>query len=234
MRPVERGKRPTDKNGNLIAFRTYGEARGFLIERMGQYCSYCNQKLPASLAVEHVQPKNLNPALELEWDNFLLGCTNCNSTKGKKPVNLNDFVWPDVHNTHKAIMYNEDGSIEVNDKILDANLRSRIQNLLDLVGLQKYPNTMDASDRRWKNRKDTFQKAKLALQLYQSANAKGAGKEAARFVAEWAPDSGFFSIWLNIFKDYIEVKRALIKVFPGTATDAFDQNLNAINRVQDL
>ncbi|MEP7375997.1 MAG: HNH endonuclease [Chitinophagaceae bacterium] len=81
MRPVARGPRPKDLSGNDVTFTSYGNARGALIERMGQYCSYCNQKLPASLAVEHVQPKDPVPALELEWTNFLLGCTNCNSAK---------------------------------------------------------------------------------------------------------------------------------------------------------
>jgi uncharacterized protein (TIGR02646 family) len=234
MRPIERGKRPLDKKGNPIVFRTYGDARGYLIERMGQYCSYCNQKLPASLAVEHVQPKDLNPELELEWNNFLLGCTNCNSTKGKKEVILSEFVWPDIHNTHKALKYNEDGTVEVNDNITDPDLRRKIQNLIDLVGLQKYPDTSDASDRRWKNRKDAFQKAALALRLYRSSDAKGAGEEAATLVAKWAPDSGFFSIWLNTFEEYKEVKRELIKAFPGTAENAFDKGFKAINRTSEL
>lgn len=92
MRPVTRGPRPLNPDGTPKTYATYGAARRDLIECMGQYCSYCNQKLPASLAIEHVQPKALVPALRLEWDNFLLGCTNCNSTKSDNPVDLRDFI----------------------------------------------------------------------------------------------------------------------------------------------
>jgi len=234
MRPLEKGDKPIDKNGRSIEFRTYGEARGILIERIGQFCSYCNQKLPASLAVEHVQPKSVNPELELEWSNFLLSCTNCNSTKGDKPISLEDFIWPDVHNTHKAIEYNEDGTVEINPAINDPNLRKKIQNLFNLVGLQKYPTTIEASDRRWKNRKDAYQKAKDALKLYESSLNKGAGAEAAKFVAGWAQDSGFFSIWLKIFEQHANVKKQLIDAFPGTCSNAFDENYCPINRNKDL
>jgi hypothetical protein len=45
-------------------------------------------RLEASLAVEHVLPKKpegvteIIKSRELDWENFLLACTNCNSTKG--------------------------------------------------------------------------------------------------------------------------------------------------------
>ena len=102
MRPIERGGCPVDNNQQKIVFSHYSDARGELIKRMGQYFSYCEMKLDASLAVEHVQPKKargsnvVNQTLLLDWENFLLACTNCNSTKGNKPVVLTDYVWPDT------------------------------------------------------------------------------------------------------------------------------------------
>jgi uncharacterized protein (TIGR02646 family) len=233
MRPVHRGSRPIDPNGKPIQFKEYGHARKALIENMGQYCCYCNQKLPASLAVEHVQPKDPVPHLELEWTNFLLGCTNCNSTKGDKLIDLDNYLWPDIHNTHLAFRYNEDGTIEV-EPGLPASIVQKAQNMLDLVGLQKYPNDQSASDRRWKNRKDAYNKAKTALDLFEEADRKGAGMEAAEFVAGWAPDSGFFSIWFKVFEKFPLVKAALIKGFPGTAPDAFDVHMNPIARTNVL
>ena len=88
MRPVLRGSRPVDDNGNEKLLREHKKARPDLIARIGQYCSYCEMKLDATLDVEHVQPKKHHPDLRLEWNNFLLACKNCNSTKSDKDVVL--------------------------------------------------------------------------------------------------------------------------------------------------
>ncbi|MBO5352785.1 MAG: hypothetical protein J6A77_05755 [Lachnospiraceae bacterium] len=39
-----------------------------------------------------------------------------------------------------------------------------------------------------------------------------------------ATQTGFFSIWMMVFQDDSEVKRELIKAFPGTAEKCFDTN----------
>lgn len=200
---------------------------------MGQYCAYCNHKLPASLAVEHVQPKALEPQLELEWGNFLLGCTNCNSIKGDKPVALTDFLWPDVHNTHLAFDYTADGKVSIKPT-LSGEVKVKAQNLLDLVGLQKYPNEPTASDRRWQNRKETFIVANTALLLYSQASAKGAAEEFEDLLGFLAAQNGFFSIWIQIFDDYPSVKHKIISAFTGTAPNCFDGNLNPTYRTQEL
>ncbi len=233
MRPIERGPIPNDNNGRPKVYANYVNARRDLIDRMGQYCAYCNQKLPASLAVEHVQPKVLIPNLRLEWTNFLLGCTNCNSTKKNKPVLISDFIWPDIHNSHLAFKYNPDGTVEVSPS-LDNSLKQKAQNMLDLVGLQKYPNTPADSDRRWKNRLDTFLRANEALKLYISASAKGAEAEFTEVLAQWAADCGFFSIWIVVFDAYPNIKRAIATAFKGTAMSAFDQNMNPVKRATEL
>lgn len=41
MRPVSRGQRPKDADGNPVGFITYQQARGPLINRLGEFCSYC-------------------------------------------------------------------------------------------------------------------------------------------------------------------------------------------------
>lgn len=232
MRPVERGSRPLNSDGSPKLYTAYANARRDLIERMGQYCAYCNQKLPASLAVEHVQPKSLAAELVVEWENFLLTCTNCNSHKSDKPVTLASFVWPDVHNTHMAFIYTSDGKVKVNDGLPEL-VKNKAQQLLDLVGLQKYPNNPTASDRRWINRKEAFLKASLALTLYKEAAKKGAAAEFEKALGIWSSDNGFFSVWLFIFNDYPNVKKEIIKAFVGTA-NCFNQNYNATNRTAEL
>lgn len=233
MRPIDRGECPTENNGSKKVYTKYDYARRDLIDRIGQYCSYCNQKLPASLAVEHVKPKSIVPSLELEWDNFLLACTNCNSTKGDKPIELDDYLWPDVHNTHLAFIYSSDGKVEVNPE-LEPALKVRAQNLLDLVGLQRYKDQPTDSDRRWKNRKTTFNKANEALELFNSARANGFEEEFISLLGLWVTDNGFFSIWLDVFSGFPKVKNKIIQSFEGTALDAFDTVANAVPRTTDL
>lgn len=119
MRPIERGDIPKDGNGNDVVYTTYQKARGDLIKRLGDYCSYCEMQLDASLAVEHVQPKkppgSTTPIQSrlLDWNNFLLACTNCNSTKGSKDVVLSEYLWPDKNNTFKALVYKKGGLVSV-------------------------------------------------------------------------------------------------------------------------
>lgn len=69
----------------------YAKARRDLITNIGQYCSYCEMPLGASLAVEHMLPKKWFPLFSVGWNNFLLACPICNSIKSDNP-NLDDGV----------------------------------------------------------------------------------------------------------------------------------------------
>ena len=82
MRSVQRGPRPTGNDGSRISFRQYRQAKDHLIERIGEYCSYCERC--GDLHVEHVIPKSKAKDLETEWSNLLLGCGNCNGRKSNK------------------------------------------------------------------------------------------------------------------------------------------------------
>jgi len=101
MRSVEKGTVPTDANGQPKQYSEYQQARPDLISRLGEYCSFCEGHIAANLAVEHILPKNWHPQLELSWDNFLIACTNCNSTKGNKDIDLADYYWP--HQGYRSI-----------------------------------------------------------------------------------------------------------------------------------
>ena len=76
MRPVDKGVAPA-------RYVRYQDANSDLRGRIGDYCSYCERQIETHLAVEHVQPKVRRTTLRNSWSNFLLGCVNCNSSKGK-------------------------------------------------------------------------------------------------------------------------------------------------------
>ena len=88
--------RPVDKGAAPAVYAKYQDAGPDLQARLGDYCSYCERQIETNLAVEHIQPKSHVPALRTDWTNFLLGCVNCNSSKGNTPINLRDYFWPDA------------------------------------------------------------------------------------------------------------------------------------------
>ena len=92
MRPIDKGQAPR-------VYSAYGDAVGDLEARLGTYCSYCERRVPTGLAVEHKAPRNVHPGRELDWDNFLLSCSNSNSVKGDTDLADEDTLWPDLHNT---------------------------------------------------------------------------------------------------------------------------------------
>ena len=223
MRPVERGDAPR-------IYRRYGDAIGDLEDRLGTYCSYCERRLPVSLAVEHVVPKSLVPSLETKWDNFLLGCTNCNSVKGDQPVEIDDFLWPDRDNTLLAIAYRTGGFVDVASN-LNAEQQTKAQSILDLVGLQRHPASEGdkpaSRDKRWQQREQVWT---VAEKCREDFDTLGRVDEAKDLVLRVAHSYGFFSVWMTIFEDYPSIKQALILLFPGTASSCFDALGKPINR----
>ncbi len=65
MRPVDKGSVP-EEDGKEVVFKKYNQAKGYLIERLGRYCSYCENSINANLALEHVLPKEHYPEKELD------------------------------------------------------------------------------------------------------------------------------------------------------------------------
>lgn len=222
MRPIERGVAPRE-------YTKYQDAIDDLTERLGWYCSYCERRLPVSLAVEHIKPKSLNSELETEWTNFLLGCTNCNSTKGNKEVKLEEYLWPDRDNTFQALTYSRGGFVQITENLLDTQ-KQKAQALLDLVGLQRHPaseNKPTDKDKRWQQREEAWQTATIARGHYETLERQ---EEAKELVLTVAINNGFFSVWMSVFADYPEIKTELIKSFPGTASSCFDAEGNPVNR----
>lgn len=225
MRPVFRGAAPR-------AYAKYQDAISDLEERLGTYCSYCERRLPTSLAVEHANPKSVAPALETEWTNFLLSCTNCNSVKRAKPTNDADFLWPDRDNTVLAFVYNEGGFVEI-DGGLAAGVQAQAEALRDLVGLDRHqhiPHKRPAPrDKRWKDREQVWATALKERQRLERFPVEV--RDLAReIIADAALGYGFFSVWMTVFRDDETIRRALIQRFTGTAVDCFDARGLPMNR----
>lgn len=228
MRPVDKGQCPYTSIGN------YREARPYLIERLGELCSYCEMHLDFGLAVEHVQPKSRQPKKECEWDNLLLACGNCNPTKGDTDINdanIHDYLWPDMDNTFVALKYSEGGIVSVNEA-LPEEIKEKTWKLIQLVGLDKTPDvSQDCSDRRWQNRCDAWNKAKRAKARLAKVEEKFNDDHNLR---EEIVDlvEGYFSIWMTVFADDADMKRRFIDKFVGTAKDCFDEQGNPVPKGQ--
>ncbi|MDP3877566.1 MAG: HNH endonuclease [Methylobacter sp.] len=229
MRPVNRGDKPTDSNGDPVDFKEYGGARDDLIKRIGDYCSYCEAPLLAP-AVEHIQPKSKEPAVEKTWSNFLLACTYCNSIKGERTVdagNLNDFFWADTDNTFRAFIYEKDRAPQI-DTSLNPLKQQVAHNTLELTGLDREPAhpRLTGKDRRWIKRKEAWGKAETA-----KANLEQQSTELMRNqIIDTATSTGFWSVWMTVFQDYTDMRHRLIDAFQGTCTACFDQDTQPVQR----
>jgi uncharacterized protein (TIGR02646 family) len=240
MRPVDRGLAPA-------AYARFEYAKPDLVKAIGGYCCYCERKIETLLAVEHVLPKSL-PAyqhLELEWGNFLLACVNRNSAKGDQDSARNNHLWPDEHNTYRA--FYSDGHITKVRPGLAAGLTTRAQATLEMCAVNRgAPSTWSTGEEkkgavdRWQQRKAATRKADEALREYEEAVADvianpspAMDRMLARLANAFAMTSesaGFFSIWMDTFHAYPEVRRRLVARFPGTAANCFDANASPIQR----
>jgi len=211
MRPVVRGDVPKTDDGASVVFKKHGDARDDLIGQIGDYCSYCENALHSDIDVEHVQPKNPNggrPDLALSWDNFLLACKYCNSIKSDKPVVLDDHFWPHLDNTFRAFIYSNDAPPIPNDS-LPLPLRQKAVSTINLTGLDRVPGHPDWSvrDRRHIKRKEAFGMAVLYFGRYRR------GETLILDITLTASSRGFFSVWMTVFENYPEVRKALIQAF---------------------
>ena len=215
MRPVSRGAPPK-------VYTSYRQAIGDLEERLGVYCSYCERRLPASLAVEHMAPKSCHPTQLLDWNNLLLACVTCNSVKGEIDIADDDVLWPDRHNTLLALAYLPGGLVETAAG-LAYDLRGRAQALINLVGLDRHDlkgrPKPTRRDERWRQREEMWNVAAKCLDSFETL---GASDEALELLLNAAKGYGFFSVWFVIFNEHPKVKRALIDSFPGTEESCFN------------
>lgn len=220
MRPVIKGASPQE-------FAEYTEARPYLVERLGGYCSYCERCVNNQLAVEHILPKQHHDDLKLNWDNFLLSCANCNSTKGRNDLILGDYYWPDRDNTARAFDYLEGGIVRVNGN-LSGEQRTRAQQTIELTGLDRTPKHPKYSpfDFRWMEREESWNIAQRSLQRLHNCDSL----EMREQIVETAQTRGFWSIWMAVFTNDPDMLRRFMEAFPGTCRDCFDPEFRPISR----
>ncbi len=237
MRPVYRGDSPQPED-----FEDYRDAFPYLQSRIGPYCSYCERRIATQLAVEHIQPKDddLYPELIGRWDNYLLGCVNCNSTKGDKDVHLDEIFLPDRDNTMAAFDYTPDGKV-VPMAGLSGHLLRIAKDTLSLTGLDKrIDEAIDENGElvaidRVAQRMEAWLKAQSSKDDLAASNTPRTRQMIVKFAAE----TGFFSIWMKVFRDDPAMRRIFIEGFetdittdagtqrmffgfPGTARDCFN------------
>lgn len=98
--------RPVKKGISTKIYSHYSKARDDLFNKIGMYCSYCEMRLANMAEIEHVVPV-ANGGDGLNWDNFLLSCKYCNTTKSNDNTSRLGYYWPDKDNTFLAFEYDE-------------------------------------------------------------------------------------------------------------------------------
>jgi hypothetical protein len=230
MRPVYRGNTPANPiTSEEIIFRHYKEAKPYLVERIGCYCSFCEKRLTQLLEVEHILPKSLNPELEFAWDNFLLSCKTCNTIKGKTETNRNDFYWVDCDNTFLAFDYSSNSSEVLISENLTDEQKAIALRTLDLIGLNRRLGDpkLTPADTRWRERLDIWGIAQESLKDLQANDTENMRRQIVRT----ALGHGFWSIWMTVFKDDPDMLQRFIDAFAGTCRDCFDADGKPIPRL---
>lgn len=223
MRPIRRGQSPRASD-----YADYTDAKPDLVSRLGPYCSFCERRVVTQLAVEHIQPKALAAysALSGCWDNFLLACVNCNSTKKDKDVGLDRTLLPDRDNTFLAFEYLADGSILPMAVCVAMGLGEIAEATLRLTGLDKAAmDTPDANGRQvaLDRRSQRMEVWLTAEEARRDLDAQPGNAVLHDYVVKLALETGFFSVWMTVFDDDPAMCVRLIEAFAGTqASGCFD------------
>lgn len=213
MRPVNKGKAPQK------VYKKYQDAESDLESRLGAYCSFCEMSINHVPEVEHREAKSTGGEL-LEWENLLLSCKYCNTRKGVsvKRGDKDKYLWPDVDDTFHAYSYDKDipqlNEIYLNSK--GTAEKEKAENLFHLIKLDNIPICPKDKDRRYSSRNETRNcalESKIDLGKMKGITERKAYLNALKNLAL---AKGFFSVWMEVFKDDEEVKQLLISSFKGT------------------
>lgn len=235
MRPIERGNSPQAQD-----YKNYRDAFPHLVSRIGSYCTYCERRIPTNLAVEHIQPKGLPQYAPLigRWDNFVLGCVNCNGTKTDKDVVLANVLLPDRDNTAAAFVYTPDGKVAPAPGLTAAQHQMAVDTL-SLCGLDKRPSQVTDENGqivaidRYTQRMEVWAVALTSKKDLSETPTAG----MRRSIVKMAQFAGFFSIWMQVFDDDVQMRQMLIDGFSdgnnffgfeGTARSCFDANAHPV------
>ena len=226
MRPVCRGPQPDG-----LDIKQWGDALEGLVERIGDYCSYCEMPLPNGPQVEHVKPKKHFPEDALNWENFLLACGYCNGTKKDNPQDdCSNYIWPDKDNPLVYLEYVPDAVPQIR---ATSDQEGHVAATLCMIGLTRDANSKPRAtkkDVRWRKRRDAWWwalKQRQNFQDYPEVFASPAGRDLLK---QAVTKTGFFSVWMAAFSGIAEIQNLILSSFVGTATDCFDQNFEPLPR----
>ncbi len=170
------------------------------------------------------------PHLIGRWDNYLLGCVNCNGTKTNKDVLLDQIFLVDRDNTFHAFTYTPDGKVKPSEGLSDEH-RQLALDTLALTGLEKPINEVyDENGElvyldRVSQRRLTWLLAKSSKDDLETSPTEGMRRQIIRT----AITRGFFSIWMTVFEDDPVMRQMFINAFPGTAPECFDATTGPIS-----
>ncbi len=186
-----------------------------------------------ALTIEHILPrKEEYPDRASDWDNFLLACHSCNSSKGSKaPLSpyRDMYYWPHLHNTALAFEYGTALPFVKPSDILNRTQRAKAIRLIRLYRLNKQVTVFGESDPRWLEKMQTLKYAIDSLIEYHHKQI------TLDTIVRLACSSGFISIWLTVFTDVVAVKRSLIScsAFHLNGSNFFDDQLEPVARNPD-
>ncbi len=228
MRPVNRGFVPKNEDGTDKIYINYRQAKDDLIERLGSFCSYCEMGVKNQPDIEHVIPKSVNPDLERKWDNFLLACKPCNIIKDNNNKSREGYVFPDTQNTAFLYEYSISG-VKVRDD-LDAETKKLANATFNLVELNRPTDTTNREDDRARARHTSWGEAQDALADYLILLPSTPNREIlVKRIAKSC--QGFFTQWLQVFKEHPKVKRAILENVAGSAMECYDKKINPLKKL---
>ncbi|KAA8697792.1 hypothetical protein [Pseudomonas caricapapayae] len=234
MRPINKGGWPTRKNNSAIrlVFTDWTRAREFLVDRTGQYCHFCEIQLPMGLAVEHIKPKEIYPSLSNKWPNFLLICISCNSRKNitipVQPYRLR-YYWPHFNNTLMAFsttLIGPDALLVKPHSGLNAAQFARATATIDLYKLDQKLLASGEGDARYTRKAVIGSKAVRRYLEYKF------GKCTLGSIVDSVVTDGFFSLWLEVFKNEKVVIDAMLDIpqFKIDRVNWFNANNDPVGR----
>lgn len=222
MRPINKWR--TNTNNVKGTYDPYGGAKLILLANFGNepnyFCNYCDRNIPGvNLEVEHVQPVKHYPDLEFSWVNFLIACKNCNLAKLDYNLEYQNIVVPHYQNTFNCFEFNNDGTISVPPHMVN---NPRIAETIRMLGFDRghgHPDKQPQDD-RYDIRRQTLFTARKKLKQYEE------GRQDIDDIVEMAITTGFWAVWMNVFKNHEKVQNALIESFTNTFENALTTNLN--------
>jgi hypothetical protein len=229
MWPVQRGDIPIDdKTGLPKVVNDYKLWRSDLIERIGDYCSYCNIPLSHARQVEHVVAQSLGGGIT-DWNNLLLACGPCNLAKSDEQCPPTTHYLPDYHNTHLALAYEEvdflsKGKLRHGCTVVvsvNAPDQNKSRNTIKLLNLNNLEYEPKAVDRRWESRYKVLLSARTARFLWDELVNDRQRILFEQDLKNRILAEGFFSIWYIVFEDVPQVRQLIVESVKGTHPNAF-------------